>query len=117
MIFFKKTRLKYQRLSQFKPGDFIKYELSTNNIYRSEVLVNDPETKMISLRIVYNSGTDTKVYSYDERRFDNVRGLNGDPGDYSDLKSFLTDIINHVGEPITELQHDQACDLLTLYRK
>lgn len=108
----KKRKLNEERLSQFRPGDNINYEAGGTVITRF-VVNNDPETKSLSIKNY--SGT-IAPFNYSDSRFNNIRALNPDPTDHSDLKGFLTTIIANVGQPITELQKGQAEDLIKSYK-
>ena len=111
----KRRKLKNERLRQFRPGDNITYMIGGSST-TNKVLNNDQETETLSIKVTYYSGSETKVYNYSDSRFDNIRALNPDPQDDTDLKTFLNDIINNVGNPITDLQKNQAKDLIKSYK-
>lgn len=108
----KKRKLNEERLSQFRPGDRINYEVGASVITRF-VVNNDPDTKSLSIK---GYSGDISAFNYSNSRFNNIRALNADPTDNSDLKGFLTTIIANVGQPITELQKGQAEDLIKSYK-
>jgi len=115
MWFNKKRKLNEERLSQFRAGDEITYELLGSVITRT-VVNNDPETKSLSVKN-FNVNDFGKIpLSYSDQRFKNIRALNADPTDDTDLKLFLNDIIESVGVRITEFQKKQAKDLLKSYK-
>jgi hypothetical protein len=117
MWFNKKRKLNEERLSQFRAGDEITYELLGSVITRT-VVNNDPETKSLSVKYFNVNDNDSgKIpLSYSDQRFKNIRALNADPTDDTDLKLFLNDIIESVGVRITEFQKKQAKDLLKSYK-
>jgi len=112
MWYNKKRKLNEKRLSLFKSGDSITYELG-ERVVTNIVLFNDPDTKSIS--IINYSGS-SLPFNYSNSRFNNIRALNPDPTDPGTLKDFLNTIIANVGQPITELQKDQAEDLIKSYK-
>jgi hypothetical protein len=111
----KKKKLNYQRLRQFRIGDEITYQ-NGSSTYKHKIVNNDPETESLSIMIPYYSYTNIKVFKYSNEGFNDIRALNPDPQDDTDLKTFLNDIINNVGQPITDLQKDQANDLIKSYK-
>lgn len=108
----KKRKLNEERLSQFRAGDAISYELCSNVVTRV-VTNNDPETKSLSIK---GLNGEKMPFNYNDSRFNNIRALNPDPTDDTDLKSFLITIIANVGQPITESQKTQAEDLIKSYK-
>lgn len=108
----RKRKLNEERLSQFRPGDAIIYEVGSRVITRV-VVNNDPETKSLSIK-AFND--EIMAFSYGDSRFKNIRALNPDPTDHSDLKTFLNEIIANVGNQITDLQKAQAKDLIKSYK-